>query len=197
MADTEIDVRDVPRPQRHRHIFAAFGALDVGDALVLVNDHEPRHLRDEFEAELAGGFTWERIDESAGATTVRVRIGKTARTALPRIVGDTSALAETDRGGSVWQLSPAARDLDANVIALPAGDEIAAHDGPDLDVLIHVLSGSGTLETEGDDIALTPGAMVWMPRRARRRIVAGAEGLRYFSVHQRKPMLGLQPTVRG
>jgi len=109
---------------------------------------------------------------------------------LPRIVGDTSAL-PMSRGGSAWQLDPATRGLDANIIDLPPGDEIAAHAGPDLDVLIHVLTGSGVLETDGGEIALDAGALVWLPPRSRRRFVAGPGGIRYFSVHQRKPGLSI------
>ncbi|MDX2377859.1 cupin domain-containing protein [Microbacterium sp. LRZ72] len=110
---------------------------------------------------------------------------------LPRIVGETSADVHADAAGSVWQLTPAQRDLDSNVIVLPPGDEIRRHVGPDLDVLVLVLDGSGTLETEGDTLALQPGAIVWLPRRSQRRFIAGDGGLRYFSVHQRKPGLGI------
>lgn len=104
---------------------------------------------------------------------------------VPEVVG--SALVEADAAGSVWQLTPADRGLDANIIVLPPGDEIASHIGPDLDVLILVVQGSGVLETTRGDIALTPGELVWLPPRSQRRFVAGAEGLRYFSVHRRKP----------
>lgn len=115
---------------------------------------------------------------------------------LPQLVADTTELlAELgpDQAGSVWQLTPPSRDLDANIIALPPGDAIAAHDGPALDVLIHVLAGSGTLETAADTIALTPGALVWLPRHSRRGFAAGPDGLRYFTVHHRKPTLTISP----
>ena len=109
----------------------------------------------------------------------------------PRQVG--FAHEETDASGAVWRLTPAERSLDANIIRLPPRDEIARHDGPELDVLIHVIDGSGTLETEAGEIALTPGALVWLPPRSPRRFVAGAGGLRYFSVHRRKPGLSISP----
>lgn len=107
---------------------------------------------------------------------------------LPRVVGmiDETMDATGTVAGAVWRLTPPGRGLDANVIALPAGDEIARHDGPDLDVLILGLDGAGTLETAGDDIALTPGILVWLPPRSQRRFIAGPQGLRYFSVHRRK-----------
>lgn len=115
-----------------------------------------------------------------------------ARTELPRLVGDAFAPVDAGAAGAIWRLEPAARGLDANVIALPAGDEIQRHVGPVLDVLVVVLEGSGTLETAGDAIELRPGAMVWLPPRSERRFVAGADGLRYFSVHQRKPGLSIR-----
>lgn len=113
----------------------------------------------------------------------------------PRILTDTSALASagasgasgaSDASGAVWRLVEPVRHLDANVIALPAGDAIAAHDGPDEDVLWHVIAGSGTLSTADGEVALAPGAVVWLPRGSRRAVRAGSEGLRYLSVHRRK-----------
>ena len=108
-----------------------------------------------------------------------------------RIVGDSGA----DGGpGAVWNLAPAERSLDANVIWLPAGDGIDLHEGPDLDVLIHVLAGSGTLTIDDGDIALATGMLAWLPPRSRRAFAAGPDGLRYLTVHQRKsrPAFGLR-----
>ena len=109
----------------------------------------------------------------------------------PRIVGDSAA---DGAPGAVWSLAPDDRTLDANVIWLPAGDGIASHVGPDLDVLIHVIDGSGILSNDGDDIALAPGVLAWLPPRSRRVFTAGADGLRYLTVHQRKtkPAFGLR-----
>ncbi|WP_298040383.1 AraC family ligand binding domain-containing protein [uncultured Microbacterium sp.] len=107
----------------------------------------------------------------------------------PRLVGDAAVRAEI--AGAVWSLQPAERGLDANIIDLPAGDEIARHDGPALDVLILVLDGGGVLETAGEPIDLTPGALAWLPPHSQRRFIAGASGLRYFSVHARKPGLAI------
>ena len=111
---------------------------------------------------------------------------------LPRVLANTRSLA-LDGGGSgaVWKLAMGERDLDANVIALAPADTIGEHTGPDLDVILHVVAGSGTLATDGGTMRLEPGAIVWLPRRTRRGFSAGPEGLMYFSVHQRKPGLGL------
>ena len=189
-----IDVRTVPKPERHPRIIEAYQSLEVGDGLILVNDHVPEGLRVEMVREFADAVGWEPLESTADE--VRVRISKQASTSAPRVVLDVADLtADVETSGSVWQLPPQQRDLDANVIALTPGGEIREHTGPDLDVLIHVLAGAGTLETETGTIDLVPGQIVWLPRRSRRRFTADAEaGLRYFSVHQRKQ--GLTITAR-
>ena len=63
--------------------------------------------------------------------------------------------------------------------------------GPDLDVLLFVLSGAGQITTELDTLDLHAGALVWLPRRSQRRFTAGPEGLRYLTVHQRRQSLVL------
>lgn len=195
-----VDVRPIPHARRHPTVFAAFHDLVVGEALLIIADHEPRRLREEFEEELPGSYSWEPGGASAGGGAgasgdadsheYRATITKRTRTPLPRVVGCTTELdAAPDAAGSIWRLSPADRDLDSNVIALPAGEEIGRHAGPDLDVLILVLEGSGTLETEGSPIPLRPGEIVWLPRRSQRRFSAGPQGIRYLTVHHRKPTL--------
>ena len=91
-----------------------------------------------------------------------------------------------DRSGAVWCLEPAARDLDANIIALPPHGTIEQHTGPALDVLLHVVSGGGVLTSGEERITLVPGAVVWLPRHTERQFVAGDVGLRYLSVHARR-----------
>jgi len=117
--------------------------------------------------------------------------------AIPHLLVNTAELiaaSEPEATGAIWNLPVRERDLDSNVIALPAGHRIEAHLGPDLDVMIHVLDGTGTLLTERDDVPLSAGALVWLPRRSRREIIAGPEGLRYLTVHQRRQALTLGPT---
>lgn len=107
---------------------------------------------------------------------------------FPHVVGDVAEIlsAPADASGSIWKLEPHTRGLDCNIIAIAPGEEISRHEGPDLDVVIVVLDGSGVLETETDSIDLVNGSMVWLPKLSVRRFVAGENGLRYFSVHTRK-----------
>jgi len=187
----ELDVRGMRKPEKHPTIFATYAALPVGAAFVLVNDHDPQHLREEFEADHAGGYSWEYLNREM--RDWRIQITKLAGTSLPRVLADTTTItadtAAADVTGAVWKLQARERDLDANIIALPPGQSIDAHTGPDLDVLIHVLAGSGRLTTERGTIDLTPGVLLWMPRRSRRQFTAGGEGLRYLTVHQRRQAL--------
>lgn len=64
MAATRLDLRDVPPPERHPTVMAEFAALESGETLRLVNDHEPRPLYYQFEAEVeafdADGYAVER-----------------------------------------------------------------------------------------------------------------------------------------
>lgn len=197
MEDNELDVRELRKPDKHPTIFATFGALAVGESFVLVNNHDPKHLREEFDADHPGGYGWEYLDK--GPRVWRIRITKLTSTPLPRILADTNDFVpsdEPDATGAVWRLEARDRDLDSNVIALPAGGGIDAHAGPDLDVLIHVLSGGGRLTTEAGAVELFPGALLWLPRRSRRQFTAGPDGLRYLTVHRRRPALVVEPAAK-
>jgi len=189
----ELDVRGMRKPDKHPTIFATYAALPVGGSLVLVNDHDPQHLHEEFETDHADSYRWEYL--SREMRDWRIQITKLAGTPLPRVLVDTTTTtgdtAAADVTGAVWKLQARERDLDANVIALPPGQSIDAHTGPDLDVLIHVLAGSGQLTTELGVLDLTPGVLLWLPRRSRRQFTAGAEGLRYLTAHQRRQALQL------
>ncbi|MFB6137756.1 MAG: DUF2249 domain-containing protein [Halobacteriaceae archaeon] len=52
MADTTLDVREIPPSERHPKIHEAFADLDSGEALTIVNDHEPKPLFYEMAAEV-------------------------------------------------------------------------------------------------------------------------------------------------
>ncbi|CCQ34942.1 DUF2249 domain-containing protein [Halorhabdus tiamatea] len=52
MPTTTLDLRDVPPPERHPKIHDAFENLESGEALQIVNDHEPKPLFYEFQAEV-------------------------------------------------------------------------------------------------------------------------------------------------
>lgn len=72
----ELDVRTLPHGHRHDSIFAAYTALEPGTGFALVNDHDPRPLRYQFEAQFSGQYTWDYLE--SGPTVWRVRIGRPA-----------------------------------------------------------------------------------------------------------------------
>lgn len=109
--------------------------------------------------------------------------------AVPRILCD--AHAATARlpasGGALWKLAESGRQLDANLIHLPRGQHIDTHAEPDLDVLLLVLAGDGTLGTAGEALCLTAGTILWLPRGSSRSLASGDNGMSYLTVHRRRP----------
>jgi len=79
--DRVLDVRSEEPRRRHELIFETFTDLPVGQTYVLVNDHDPKPLRYQFEAENAGEFSWEYVEQ--GPEVWRVRIGRTAAPGAP------------------------------------------------------------------------------------------------------------------
>lgn len=69
-----LDVRVIPPPQKHTTIMAKFEALPPGASFMLINDHDPKPLRYQFQAEHEGRFEWEYLE--SGPEVWRVRIGK-------------------------------------------------------------------------------------------------------------------------
>jgi hypothetical protein len=61
MADNELDVRQLRKPDKHPTIFAANTALPVGVSFILVNNHDPEHLRAEFDTDHPGSYDWEYL----------------------------------------------------------------------------------------------------------------------------------------
>ena len=194
MSQQELDVRDLPKSAKHPRIFELFDSLLPAQSFVLINNHEPRHLRAEFDVDHHGEFGWRYLER--GPDRWQIEITRLAVTPTPQILCDTgevTAAAQVAEGaGAVWKLPMSRRDLDANIIHLRAGSKIDSHAGPDLDVLVHVLQGNGELITEVDTLTLQPGSLLWLPRRSRREIVAGQQGLIYLTVHPRRPGMTIQ-----
>ncbi|OJX33436.1 MAG: aminotransferase [Burkholderiales bacterium 68-12] len=73
-AVTEIDVRTIEPRERHAQIFGRFDALHAGEALQIVNDHDPVPLRYQLESRAAGQFQWAYLQ--SGPDLWRVLISK-------------------------------------------------------------------------------------------------------------------------
>ncbi|HEY9390220.1 MAG TPA: DUF2249 domain-containing protein [Mycobacteriales bacterium] len=74
MSDTVLDVRNEVPARRHELIFENYHALESGNGFVLVNDHDPKPLYYQFEAEHKGQFEWQYLEQ--GPQVWRVRIGR-------------------------------------------------------------------------------------------------------------------------
>lgn len=73
-SETILDIRSIAPMNRHPLIFEQFEALAPGESFVLINDHNPKPLFYQFQAERPGQFTWEYLEE--GPTDWRVRVGR-------------------------------------------------------------------------------------------------------------------------
>ena len=71
-----VDVREISPSVRHEVITQLFRNLTPGAGLVIVNDHDPKRLRFDFQARFGDVFTWTYLEE--GPDLWRVRIGRMA-----------------------------------------------------------------------------------------------------------------------
>ncbi len=69
-----LDVRDIPPVQRHDFILEEFNKLNPSESLILVNDHDPKPLYYQFQAEKEIKFEWEYT--ITGPTIWSVKITK-------------------------------------------------------------------------------------------------------------------------
>ena len=70
----ELDVRTLPHGERHEIIFSRLDDLAVGEALVILNDHDPKPLRYQSEALWPGRYEW--TYNEAGPEVWRVAISR-------------------------------------------------------------------------------------------------------------------------
>ncbi len=106
LVNGDLDVRSLPPIQRHSLIFDTYRRLQPGQSFVLVNDHDPRSLRYQFEAEHAGKVT--RLTKNRvrkfGACGLVVRAIKLKPPGLScRISGRGTELDSTSNGHPVTQ----------------------------------------------------------------------------------------------
>lgn len=71
---TVVDVRSLVPAQRHAKIFELVNELGPGASFVLVNDHDPKPLYYQFDAEHHGQFSWHYLEQ--GPEVWRVEIGR-------------------------------------------------------------------------------------------------------------------------
>jgi uncharacterized protein (DUF2249 family) len=130
MNDNVIDVRTVRKPHKHPTVFAAYGALECGESFVLVNNHDPLHLHEEFESEHPGSYGWDYLE--TGPRVWRIEIRKLTSAPLPDPERDDDADpsgtdGEDDKVGGeragrlIAQDQGSGKDEDAELWATDAG----------------------------------------------------------------------------
>lgn len=70
--DTVIDVRAIAPRLRHQLIFSTFEHLGQGECFRIVNDHDPKPLFHQFNAEYPGGFEWTYEQDGPDVWQVRI-----------------------------------------------------------------------------------------------------------------------------
>ena len=74
-----VDVRSFVPAERHRRIFQLVDGLAPGASFILVNDHDPKPLYYQLEAEYPKQFSWNYLER--GPQVWRVEIGKLSQAA--------------------------------------------------------------------------------------------------------------------
>ena len=97
---TIVDVRAIAPRERRALILSTLRTLAPGQVLELVDDHDPRPLHDQFQAEVPGTFAWDTLEQ--GPRTWRVAI---TRNAAPAAVSDRCCGACGACGGGSSTLS--------------------------------------------------------------------------------------------
>jgi uncharacterized protein (DUF2249 family) len=70
--EVRIDVREITPRERHPLIFNQFASLKVGEAMRLVNDHDPKPLHYQLQAEHPGEADWEYLEEGPEVWQVKI-----------------------------------------------------------------------------------------------------------------------------
>jgi uncharacterized protein (DUF2249 family) len=87
----------VPPRERHPLIFSTFRSLAAGQAMELVNDHDPRPLFHQFSAQHPGQFAWDYVEQ--GPALWRVAITRTQADATADATADQARTSGSCCGG--------------------------------------------------------------------------------------------------
>jgi uncharacterized protein (DUF2249 family) len=68
-----LDLRPMPPFERHEKIFQMWDILKPGEVLRIINDHDPRPLYYQFEAEQKGKYEWEYEQEGLKDWIVKIK----------------------------------------------------------------------------------------------------------------------------
>jgi uncharacterized protein (DUF2249 family) len=133
----DLDVRDIVPRDRHPLIFDTFDRLAPGQSFVLINDHDPKPLCYQFQAEQPGQVRWEYLEQ--GPEVWRVRIGRLLDLEATPILELTTAYPELKQVLDNYGLDTCC-GAHLNVLDAAAADDIDP--APVLDALRKVVAAS-------------------------------------------------------
>lgn len=169
-----LDVRKIPPARRHGLIFETFEALPPGEAFILINDHEPKPLYYQFQAEQPGRFTWDYLEQ--GPEVWQVRVGKKdprqqTGMAYTYIAGLTEQIADIPADSILSRTVYSDEQLKTILFAFAPGQELSEHTAAQTAVL-HFLEGEAELTLGNDRLEAKAGTWVRMPPHLPHSIVA-------------------------
>lgn len=167
----------------HCVLHAAIERLREGLAGGEVPPEALRELGERLEAHV-------RLEERELFPLLEERAAASLAALEPHAAADASEIelvraADLDGSGPLW--GTATEDLNATLLAWGPGQATPDHVNAERDVLLAVLDGEGVLDVDGREHVLAAGTVVVIPKGCRRRVSAGAAGLRYVTAHLRRP----------
>lgn len=72
-----VNATEYPPHLKHKVIFETFDALNPGETMLLINDHDPVPLQFQFKLERPGQFAWDYIER--GPEQFQIKIARVAR----------------------------------------------------------------------------------------------------------------------
>jgi quercetin dioxygenase-like cupin family protein len=120
---------------------------------------------------------------------------------IERLLGDLLAHVELSADhdpplegrGPVWGAE--SEDLNATLLVWSAGDGPPEHVNDERDVLIFIVDGAATVTVDGQEHELAAAEALIVGKGRRRCLTAAQGGVRYLSVHLRRPPLQVKTTA--
>lgn len=178
-------------------LFPLVAALDEARALVVdaLLDHQRLHA---LVADLRRSADVRPAMREIGQL-LEAHVRREERELFPLIermaAGRLESLGRSLGGGPVW--GQASEDLNATLLEWGTGEGPAEHVNDERDVLVFLVDGAATITIDDDVRDFGPGDAVIVAKGRRRKITAGRGGVRYLSVHLRRPPLQIQSCAKA
>ena len=106
------------------------------------------------------------------------------------------AASAAGRQGVLWTLEGRG-DLNANLVRFGFGRGVGEHVNDEVDVVFVGVSGSGTVVVDGEEFALGPGQLVFVPKGCLRATQSASGEFAYLAIHRRRGPLRVAARASG